>query len=58
MGGLSSRFIAVRWRPARMVRKYQRPHLGRSYGRGIHLEDAADHRAIRHHVKIVVILLA
>jgi hypothetical protein len=37
-----------------MVRKYQRPHLGRSYGRGIHLEDAANNFAMRQYIVIVI----
>src|SRR5262249_30869483 len=53
-GGLAWRRIAVRWRAACMVRKYQRPHPGRSYGRGTHLEDAADHNALCKHVVVVI----
>jgi hypothetical protein len=52
------RLIAVRWRAARMVREYQRPHPRRSYGRGVGLEDAADNSTVGKHVEIVLIPFA
>jgi hypothetical protein len=38
-----------------MMPEGQCPHPGRSYGRGIGLEDAADNGAIREHVVVVII---
>ena len=37
-----------------MVPERQRPHPGRAYRRRVHLEDAADNRAILEHVEIVL----
>jgi hypothetical protein len=38
--------VPVGWRAAFMVREDQRPHPGRTHGRGIGLEDAADNSAV------------
>src|SRR5438045_512073 len=55
---VSSPSLRVRWRAALMVWEYQRPHPGRSYGRGVSLEDTADNFAIGEHVIVVIVPLA
>jgi hypothetical protein len=40
-----------------VVAERQGPHPRASYGRGVGLEDAADHDAIRKHVEIVAVPL-
>ena len=49
---------AVCWCAIFVVAEHQRPHPGRSYGRGVYLQDAPDDSAIREHVEVVVIPLA
>jgi hypothetical protein len=36
----------------------ERPHPRRTYRRGVDLEDAADHTAVREHVEVIIVPLA
>ena len=56
--GFACLSIAVCGRVIFVVAEHQRPHPGRSYGRGVYLQDAPDDSAIREHVEVVVIPLA
>jgi hypothetical protein len=50
--------MAVRWRSIFVMAEGQRPHPRRADRRGVRLEDAADHSALREHDEIVVVPLA
>ena len=57
-GLLARRSVAVGWRAAFVVREDECPHPWASHGRGVGLEDAANHFAVREHLEIIIAPLA
>jgi len=50
--------MAVGWRAVLVLPKGQCSHPWRSYRRGVHLQDAADHDAIGKHIIVVIVPVA